>query len=90
MPEEILKRTSKGGTTGYLGQIVLRNLNFLRVYIGNGVLARHGLLDLDKVRACLTEASVVRDGSCAIQLMECFGIEAWARAWPAPTLQVAA
>jgi asparagine synthase (glutamine-hydrolysing) len=81
VPAGILNRTSKGRTTGYLSQLVLANLRFLRGYLIEGVLASKGLLERDELNSYLTEAVLLREPGCARRIVECFGVEAWARAW---------
>jgi asparagine synthase (glutamine-hydrolysing) len=88
LPDEIARRRSKGGMEEHVKAVLLRNIEFVRGMLLEGMLVRRGIVD----RAKLEEVLSGRPTAIASSLMEiylCLGIEAWLNRWPA-RLQAAA
>jgi asparagine synthase (glutamine-hydrolysing) len=88
LPAEIARRRSKGGMEEHVKAVLLRNLDFVRGMLLEGMLVRRGIVD----RARLEEVLSGRPTAIASPLMEiylCLGIEGWLNRWPA-TQQAAA
>lgn len=77
---EVLARRSKGQTTGYLLQILIGNLPFLRPYLLDGVLASEGMLATDALSRLLSEGGLITAPRRLSELMGVLNVEAWLRA----------
>ncbi|MBX3431517.1 MAG: hypothetical protein KF779_18175 [Hyphomonadaceae bacterium] len=78
----VLQRRSKGQTSAYLAQILLRQLPFLRRYLLEGALIGHGLVLPDVLSVMLGEASVLRISENLPRIVGLLSVEAWLRNLP--------
>lgn len=78
----VLQRRSKGQTSAYLAQILLRELRFLRKFLLEGALAGHGLVSHDVLSAILSEASILRASENLPRIVGLLSVEAWLRNLP--------
>jgi asparagine synthase (glutamine-hydrolysing) len=79
---QVLQRRSKGQTSAYLAQILLRQLPFLRTYLLEGALAGHGVVSHDVLSAILSEASILRASENLPRIVGLLSVEAWLRNLP--------
>ena len=79
---EVLERRSKGQTSTYLAQILLRQLPFLRAYLLGGTLTQHGLVAADVLSSMLSESSMLRRSETLPRLVGLLSVEAWLRNLP--------
>jgi asparagine synthase (glutamine-hydrolysing) len=79
---QVLQRRSKGQTSAYLAQILLRELPFLRRYLPEGALVGHGLVSHDVLSAILSEASILRASANLPRIVGLLSVEAWLRNLP--------
>ncbi len=78
----VLQRRSKGQTSGYLAEILLGQLQFIRGYLLDGALEGHGLVRSQVLSAMLSEAGVLRDSSILPRIVGLLSVEAWLRNLP--------
>lgn len=76
---QVLRRRSKGQTTGYLLQILIGNLPFLRPFLLEGVLAGEGMLANDALHRLLSEGGLIKAPDRLGELMGVLNVEAWLR-----------
>lgn len=81
VPANILARTTKGATTGYFINLLIRHVTVLREYLLGGLLVSEGVLDKCKTDDALSERSLVRDGSLLFPVLNAFRAEIWLRSW---------
>lgn len=89
LPHEIATRRSKGGMDVYATAMLQRNRAFARELLLDGRLARHGILDRQRVEAALGD----RPSSAATYISEihaCIAVEAWLQRMASSTAQPAA
>lgn len=79
LPPAIFARRSKGELGAFYGEAVARNLEFLRVYLLEGELARAGLIDPELSQDLTREALLWRGGFS--RLISLALTEAWLRRW---------
>ncbi len=81
VPRDILRRTSKGTTTGYHSSLLLKNLTKIRELVLDGLLVSEGLLDKQRTESALTESSLIRDAHMLKHLFDVVRAETWLNAW---------
>ncbi|MEQ1818923.1 MAG: asparagine synthetase B family protein [Terricaulis sp.] len=79
---QVLRRRSKGQTSAYLAQILLRQLPFLRKYLLDGAVTGHGLVSRDVLSTMLSEANVLRASENLPRIVGLLSVEAWLRNLP--------
>ncbi len=79
VPPAIVSRRSKGQTTSYLMQVVLRQLDFLRGFLLHGACAEAGLIDRAQVAATLSAATLMRSAPSLGPVVSLLNVEAWLR-----------
>lgn len=76
LPQEIVRRTAKGGSLSFCQRLVRQNVDFIRERLLDGLLVRKGLLDRTKLEGYLTRdqpfLSVLPH-----QIMDYLACEAW-------------
>ncbi|MBO9712499.1 asparagine synthetase B family protein [Sphingomonas sp.] len=80
LPKAIVKRRGKGAPDSFEIEIYEANRAALRELLEDGLLAAHGLIDMDGVRAVLADTRPVR-GIAYSRVMQLGETEAWARSW---------
>lgn len=80
LPHDILVRTSKAGPDSFLHQFFEKYRNVYRELLLDGLLARHGLLDLEAVEAALKVDSHSGD-EIIYRVLDLAEAENWARSW---------
>jgi asparagine synthase (glutamine-hydrolysing) len=80
LPSAIIDRRGKGSPDSFVIEIFEANRGALQALLEDGLLASHGLLDSDRVRAVLADTAPVR-GSAYGRVMQLADVEAWARSW---------
>lgn len=78
IPPEIASRRSKGGMNEYVAKVLKRNLPFAREMLLDGLLARRGLLDLQRVEVALS-GRPSSNASYVSEIHACIATEAWLR-----------
>lgn len=79
VPKQLLRRTSKGGPSGFMNEMFQANRQKAEVMLRDGLLARAGLLDLSIFEGI---DPVTASGSDkARRIMDLCAAEAWARWW---------
>lgn len=84
LPVEIATRRTKGGVNDHAVDVLLRNVRFIREFLLDGELVRHGVLNksvLENILGGKDEGLSV--GSAPI--INLLQVEAWLQAWLAPT-----
>jgi asparagine synthase (glutamine-hydrolysing) len=81
VPNDIVARTTKGGTAGYFNSLLLRNRTFLRDFLLGGLLVTEGLLDKRKTEVALSESSLIRDPQLLFPILDAVRAEVWLRTW---------
>ncbi|ANO50070.1 asparagine synthase-related protein [Woeseia oceani] len=81
VPSSILRRTTKGATTGYFIGLLVRNITVLREFLLEGVLVSQGLLNKPALEDALTERSLIRSHNVLFPVLIAFRAEIWARSW---------
>lgn len=81
VPADILARTSKGATTGYFTDLLVRNITVLREFLLDGRLVSEGLLDKRVTDNALSERALIRDGDLLFPVLDAFRAEIWLRSW---------
>lgn len=89
IPEEIVRRTSKGGIGVAAHQGMRTNLKFFRSLILDGELARQGWLERSKIEGMLSEEGVTR-GEGPLFIYQLAAVEVWLRTWRFDSARVAA
>jgi asparagine synthase (glutamine-hydrolysing) len=82
MPDEILHRTGKGSPNGWLVAMIDRDRAFVREFLLDGLMVRHGVVDRFKLEQALPGevSKVASHGGATMNLLY---TEAWMRAWTA-------
>ena len=80
LPAAILNRQSKGGPDGYIFELYETHQAWLHDWFAKGLLAQHGVVDLDAILAALGRSTMLK-GTGYIRLLELADAEAWARYW---------
>lgn len=80
LPPATLKRRSKGAPDGFIAEIYSANRKLVRPLLLDGVLRRHGLLDIEALAPVLQDDRPVR-GHDYLRIMQLADAEAWARCW---------
>jgi asparagine synthase (glutamine-hydrolysing) len=81
VPGSILARTSKGATTGYILNLLVRNIDVLRQFLLDGLLVGEGVLDNHETDKALSEPSLISDSTLLFPVLNAFRAELWARSW---------
>jgi asparagine synthase (glutamine-hydrolysing) len=80
LPEEILRRTSKGDYSAQARQLVRESEAFLRDLLLNGVLVRRGLVSRAELERHLVHGQSLK-GEQFWALTSCVAVEVWAETW---------
>ena len=80
VPTKVINRQSKGFTTGYAGQTVMKNAAYLRELLLDGVLVTEGLLDRHRLEKALSERELVL-GKGMRPIMSALMAETWLSTW---------
>lgn len=80
VPEKIIRRYSKGGTTSYFNRILVKNAAFLRELLLDGVLVREGMLDRCALTKQLSERELLI-GNGLRPILNAARAETWLSAW---------
>lgn len=81
VPASILARTCKGATTGYILNLLVRNIDVMRKLLLDGLLVRENLLDSDETSKALSEPSLISDSTLLFPVLNAFRAELWVRSW---------
>lgn len=81
LPREILGRTSKATEHGMFTHLFSFNTNELRDTLLDGVLAREGFLDREKLEHALNDSRDMSSVTDTAILFDMFGWEVWASRW---------
>lgn len=90
IPADIIRRTSKGATTGHFHGLLLRDLTFVRELLLGGNLVAQGLLDRTATERALQETSIVKNPNLLWPLLNAIRAEAWVRTWTGSAKRAAA
>lgn len=80
LPAAIINRRSKGGPDSFAFDVLESNKALLRGHLLEGILAQHGLLDLDALENCLDARHWI-PGDDYVRLSALAEAEAWVRHW---------
>jgi asparagine synthase (glutamine-hydrolysing) len=80
LPNDVLRRTSKGGVDSYLLQALRRNIGFVRSLIIDGEIVKRGWIDRDKLERMLTVEHTLH-GSGATSIYRLVAAEGWISTW---------
>lgn len=80
LPDEILRRRSKGSPSGFAIEILEAQRTEIREMLTDGHLARQGFLDLERINQFINNFSPMRGGGYA-HLLRLVDVEAWIDAW---------
>jgi asparagine synthase (glutamine-hydrolysing) len=80
LPEQTVRRRSKGAPDGFVAEIYAANRGTIRTMLLQGWLSRQGLLDLGALASALHDPGPVR-GHDFLRIMQLVDAEAWARSW---------
>jgi asparagine synthase (glutamine-hydrolysing) len=80
VPESILRREWKDRAPGFHGEVLVRNLDFIRELFLEGVLVREGLLDRAAVEAALAPGPSKTE-VLPVEIYRHLEVEIWARYW---------
>jgi asparagine synthase (glutamine-hydrolysing) len=81
LPPEILRRgLGKGGPDRWLTEVIANNIEFLREFLLDGILARRRLIDRSKLETVLSPR-IAKSTVVAGDIFAKLYIEAWLRAW---------
>lgn len=83
LPREIVGRTSKSSTAGVYERMIGRSLPALREALLDGVLARSGFFDRDRLESALNGDRDQLAASDPAMLFDLYAWEAWASRWAA-------
>ena len=83
IPKMILHRgLGKGGPTVWIRDLVTKNTRFFREFLGDGTLAKRGLIDRKKLETLLA-SGIAPSAAMTCDLIAKTYVEAWLRNWPA-------
>jgi asparagine synthase (glutamine-hydrolysing) len=80
LPATTLSRTAKAGPDSFLRVVLRRNRRLIREMLHDGLLARHGVLDMAAVEQAVT-IDEQADDPIINRLLDLVEAEAWARSW---------
>jgi len=80
LPQAIIDRRSKGTPDSFVADIFDMRRAQIRELLGDGLLARHGLLDLEAVLAVIADTRPISTHEFS-RIMQLVDVEAWTRAW---------
>jgi asparagine synthase (glutamine-hydrolysing) len=80
LPADILQRRSKGTPDSFVAEIFETHRTALRRMLADGVLAKHGMIDLAAAFRVLDDPRPVH-GDAFRRVLQFADVEAWARAW---------
>lgn len=80
VPQEILTRRTKGGTSRYFSEVIEHNREFLCEFVLDGELARQKLIVPELLEPLLTGAEPFPIDYC-FPFMSCISVEAWLRSF---------
>lgn len=84
LPRDIYNRRSKGRINRFITEAYEANRSVIRAVLHDGVLARHGVIDLDAIDAILA-APLVLDDTAFMGLIRLVDVELWAQGWTRAT-----
>ena len=80
LPPVLLDRRSKGSLQAFYGRAVAASLDVLRPWLLDGVLAREGLLRIDRLEPLLDpDVLIMKD--VYVDILHAAAMEAWVRGW---------
>jgi asparagine synthase (glutamine-hydrolysing) len=80
LPAAAVARTAKAGPDSFLRVVLNRNRGLIREMLHDGLLARHGVLDMAAVEQAVT-IDEQADDPIINRLLDLVEAEAWARSW---------
>jgi asparagine synthase (glutamine-hydrolysing) len=80
LPEKVTWRWGKGDATAHFGRAIASHRPFLRTYLLDGLLAKHGLLKRDRLEQGLEEEQLIWRGGAG-EILHILAVEAWVRRW---------
>jgi asparagine synthase (glutamine-hydrolysing) len=80
LPGVVRLRTTKGSSNSYLQHRIDCNREFIRNLLLDGVLAKRGIIDVEKLQGCLPGRATRSNVPLGL-LWAAVGAEAWSRAW---------
>ncbi|WP_232491731.1 asparagine synthase-related protein [Novosphingobium kaempferiae] len=80
LPIDILARRTKGTPDSFIAEIFETHRPAIRALLGDGLLARHGLIDRNAVLARLDDPRPARHETFH-RILKCVDAESWAQAW---------
>jgi asparagine synthase (glutamine-hydrolysing) len=89
VPEEIVRRTGKGGASHYTRKVIEHNLSFFRELILDGLLVSRGMVDRSKAERFLSAEHIVL-GRGAMFMLQIATAEGWLRTWSGGHVRLAA
>lgn len=90
VPPDIIRRTTKGGTTNFINRVLVRNLPFIREFLLGGILMTEGVLDRNKADTAVTESALVRDPFLLFPMLNAIRAEIWLRTWASDDMRATA
>lgn len=89
VPAKIVDRSSKGDTTGYVGQLFAGSSGYLKELLLDGALVSEGLLDRQELERALCERELIR-GKELRSIISAMVAETWLNSWADVRQQTAA
>lgn len=80
VPDEIITRRTKGAVSSYQKSLLMRNIRFIRDFLLDGALVRHGIVDRQKLEAALGSEPTTLS-TMAPELQWYLYTEAWVASW---------
>lgn len=85
VPQEIVDRETKGGTTAFWMDVFRRSRPFLQELFFDGLLVREGILNKRALDACLSGSQPMQFEQFP-RLLACIAAEVWTRSWMTQSL----
>lgn len=79
LPPEIIQRSSKGAVNQLFYQAVYGNMQHIRPFLLDGLLAERGLLDRSRLEQALQDPTTIARGQCLMPIMTAATCETWLR-----------
>jgi asparagine synthase (glutamine-hydrolysing) len=80
LPSQIRNRQVKGSGTPFAQNLIRNNLDFFREHLSQGVLAREGIIDRQKVIRCFASEEPFLVAN-APTILSCMAAEVWLQKW---------
>jgi asparagine synthase (glutamine-hydrolysing) len=80
VPAEIITRRTKGGVSNHQKSLLMRNVRFIRDFLLDGAIVRHGIVDRRKLEVALGSEPTTLS-TMASELQWYLYTEAWVASW---------